>query len=377
MGKYSIRGSDAFDARLDRDFERVVRTLTESDVASVCRALVLIGGYGRGEGTPWIVGDRQEPFNDYDFVVVAAPMNRRRRNGVQARLRVLEQRLAQELGLPVDLQLYPANGLPRAEFSLLNYEMKYGHKIVWGDPAALRTLPAYPHDRIPLSEGTRLLLNRGKLLLDIRRALRSGRVLTDVEKLRYVKFIGKAHLAFGDCALLLSRAYDLSYAVKQERIRVRLAPGAPDAALLIGRYRAAVKLKEWGDYAFLAGYPLAEEFEVVRKYYLRFFPWYEAARAKVEATELAARGAPSIPSPDDAPLWKAAICNVQAFGARALSMGAPLWNEHPRTPLYRSLPLLLGDEPVDAGAASGIFRMSVYDHDAVEAKFYQWQKRFS
>jgi hypothetical protein len=192
-----------------------------------------------------------------------------------------------------------------------------------------------------------------------------------------VKFIGKAYLAFGDCALLMSRAYDLSYAVKQERIRDRLAPGAPDAALLIGRYRAAVKLKEWGDYAFLADYPLANEFEIVRKYYLRFFQWYETSRAKVEGTELAARGVPSIPAPDVAPLWKAAIYNVQAFGARALAMGAPLWREHPRASLYRSLPLLLGDEPVNAGAIARLFQMSETACDAVEKRFYQLQKRFS
>jgi len=377
MGTYSVKGSGAFDARLDRDFAHVVHALTQSEDAALCRALVLIGGYGRGEGTPLIVDGRQEPFNDYDFVVVSVAMSRRHRNAVQVRLRRLEQQLSRDLGLPVDLQLYPANGLPRAEFSLLNYEMKFGHKVVWGDSSVLEAMPDYPHDRIPLSEGTRLLLNRGKLLLDVRRALRTGRALSAEERLRFTKFLLKAQLAFGDCALLMSRAYDLSYAVKKERIAGPLASSVPDAAFLIERYRDAIALKEWGDFAFLPAYPLADEFERIRRYYLRFLAWYEGTRAQVTAVELAAYGAPAITSPDDAPRWKAAVCNAQAFGARALSMGTALWREHPRERLYRSLPILLGDEPVDAVAAAGLFRMSFPDREAAEARFYRLQKRFS
>lgn len=377
MGKYSIKGSDAFDARLDHDFAQVIRALTESEDAALCRALVLIGGYGRGEGTPLIVDNRQEPFNDYDFVVVSSPLSRRHRQAVQARLRVLEQRLSRELGLPVDLQLYSANMLRHAEFSLLNYEMKYGHKVVWGDPDVLRAMPAYPHDRIPLSEGARLLLNRGKLLLDVRRALRTGRTLSADERLRFVKFLLKAQLAFGDCALLMSHAYDLSYAIKKERIKSPLAPDVPDAAFLIERYRTAMALKEWGDYSFLPAYPLADEFDIIRKYYLRFIEWYESSRrrAKTSARESGAREA--CPAPDEPPAWKIAAFNAQAFGAKALAHGTALWRAHPRHRLYRALPLLLADEPVDSAAIARLFQISTPSRAATEERFYQLQKRFS
>ena len=371
MGKYSIRGSDAFDARLGQDFARVARALEQSPDRAQLRALVLLGGYGRGEGTPRIVADRQEPFNDYDFVVVSAPMNRRQGKALQARLRLLEQQLSQALGLPIDLQLYTDNGLCRAEFSMLNYEMRYGHKVVWGDPNALAAMPAYPHDRVPLSEGTRLLLNRGKLLLDVRRALRAGCELSADERLRFVKFLYKALLAFGDCALLMSHAYDLSYAVKKARIADRLAPGVPDAPFLIERYRAAVALKEWGDYAFLPEYPLADEFERIRKYYLRFLPWYEAARAQ------AAQEPASFPSPDDAPAWKTAVYNAQAFGRGALTWGPALWRAHPRLRLYRALPFLLTNDPVDTAAIARLFQRPDSNREAVEARFYQLQRRFS
>ncbi len=377
MGKYSIRGSAAFDARLDLDFSAIARALAESPDAASFRALVLIGGYGRGEGTPRIVDGREVPFNDYDFVVVSDAMSRRRRACVQAGLRRLEQRLTQELALPIDLCLYPDNALPRAEFSMLNYEMKYGHTVVWGDPRILDRLPAYPHAGIPLSEGTRLLLNRGKLLLDVRRARRSGRPLTDDDRLRFVKFTGKAWLAFGDCALLLSHTYDLRYAVKKERIVRCATSDAPDPAFLIDGYRRAIALKEWGDYSFLDGYDWASEYERVRRYYVRFFRWYESKRLNAEAGDTAAYAAALARGPRECSRLKAAIQNLQAFGARALHSGAALLRSHPRTRLYLALPLLLGDDPVPPAGLCRLLGAPAGDLETAERQFYDLQKRFS
>ena len=378
MGKYSIRGSSAFDKKLDDHFDLVSRTLANSDVATLCRALVLIGGYGRGEGTPLIVDGQQQPFNDYDFVVVSVPMGRMRANAVQGRLRSLERTLSQEIVLPVDLQLYPANTLPHCEFSMLNYEMKYGHKVVWGDVDVLQAMPKYPHGQIPLSEGTRLLLNRGKLLLDVRRALRSGRILNEEERLRYVKFLFKAILAFGDCALLMTGAYDLSYAVKKKSIEEIVSTDLPDAAFVVSRYRDALELKEWGDYSFLPEYPLEDEFETVRKYYLRFLQWYEASRCDIEKELSPVAEKRIFRSPDQPAVWKSAALNSLTFGIREVLQGVSFLSEHPRLRLYRSLPVLLGDEPVGCSALSKLFLMPpAAGLEDLEDRFYQLHRRFS
>ena len=376
MGKYSIKGSAAFDARLDADFARIAGALAASPYGAAFRALVLIGGYGRGEGTPYIVQGREEPFNDYDFVVVSDPMTRRNRNRVQTDLRQLEERMTREIGLPVDLCLYPGNALPGCEFSLLNYEMKYGHKVVWGDERILDRMPAYPHDAIPLSEGTRLLLNRGKLLLDVRRALRSGRALSDPERLRFVKFVFKALLAFGDCALLINRDYDLRYAVKQERIAKTATAEVPDPAFLIENYRRAIALKEWGDYGFLEDYDWVAEYERVRCYYVQFFRWYEERRlgSVVQNTQSQAQALAA--GPAECPALKAALLNLRFFGARAMDWGLPFMLAHPRARLYLALPLLLADTP-DPIQLRRVFALPTADLDAAERRFYELQKRFS
>ena len=192
MSRYTIRGSAELDTQIDEDMRYIAEAASPHSSAGV-----LLGAYGRGEGTPFIKPDgSQAPFNDYDLVVVVDKLN----NDIRQTFRMLEKQLTGELGLPVDLYPYGLSHLRRCEFSLLNYEMKHGHKVVWGDEDVLAALPDYPHDAIPLSEGTRLLLNRGKLLLDIQQRLVNPEPLNEEERIRFIKFIYKVLLAFGDCA---------------------------------------------------------------------------------------------------------------------------------------------------------------------------------
>ncbi|MEA2068317.1 MAG: hypothetical protein U9P12_03865, partial [Verrucomicrobiota bacterium] len=210
MSKYTARGSAELDAKIDADLASIT-----DHAWPFCIAGVLLGGYGRGEGTPFINPDGSlSPFNDYDLIVIVDVLNKE----VRQKFHALEIQLTDALGLPVDLYPCLRSDLPTAEFSLLNYEMKHGHKVVWGDDAILDAMPDYPHDAIPLFEGSRLLLNRGKLLLDIKQRLANPEPLDGEERVRFIKFIHKALLAFGDCALLAADQYDISYSVKKERI---------------------------------------------------------------------------------------------------------------------------------------------------------------
>lgn len=326
MSPYTLRGSAQLDARIDADLARI-----RERAAPHAAAGILIGGYGRGEGTPFILPDgTQAPFNDYDLVVVVDRLDPAVRN----RFRSLEKTLSRELGLDVDLCPYLRRALPRCEFSLLNFEMKYGHRVLWGDPHILGAMPDYPRNAIPRTEGTRLLLNRGKLLLDLRERLARTDPLTDEERVRFIKFIHKAWLAFGDCALLVTGQYDLAYAVKRQRIHS--IPGCPCREAVITGFLQAVDLKEWGDFQALADYDVAGGSEAVRDQFLRFFPWYRAQADEGEGT---------------------ALKNL----ARNLAGNRCLCTRHPRERLYDALPHLLRGE----GSAQEI------------ARFHQLRRRFS
>jgi len=325
VSMYTARASAELDARIDADMKRITEVASPHSVAGV-----LIGGYGRGEGTPFISPDgSQAPFNDYDLVVVVDRLN----SEVRQRFQTLEKQLTAELGLPVDLCPYRKAALPRCEFSLLNYEMKHGHKVVWGDEDLLAALPDYPHDAIPLSEGTRLLMNRGKLLLDIQQRLASPEPLSEEERIRFIKFIHKAYLAFGDCALLAAGQYDISYAIKKEWIQS--ITDCPDRNVVTAGYLKAIALKEWGDFLSLNDFDVLVEFEVVRDVFLRFLPWYRTHCSGHECS-----------------LLKAIVLNLK-------------WNRrfgtaHPRERLYEAIMNLLQDKP----------GMSA-------ERFYELQRRFS
>ncbi|MDK2857118.1 MAG: hypothetical protein PWQ29_842 [Verrucomicrobiota bacterium] len=369
MGKYSVNGSAAFDARIDTDMSRIAEAVYASEFSRYWRALVLLGGYGRGEGSPLIgPGGEELPFNDYDLIVVTDSMDPL----LKRDLKKLEKKLSEEIGLPVDLYPYLKQKLPKCEFSLLNYEMKYGHRVIRGDKDILDAMPDYPHEGIPLSEGTRLLMNRGKLLLDVKCRLAQPEPLNAEERQCCLKFMSKADLAFGDCALLLHRAYDLSYTVKKERIKTISLSGLKEPHDLVHAYRAAVAFKERTDFQTLENSNVHQRFDETVRRYERVFLWYEQRRLNREfqTPEKYAGNFPNL-GKEGSPL-KNAVQNLRTFGAGAF----PGLFTHPRLRLYAALPLLLTKQ-ADLRRIRPLLNSSQDRFEELCAVFYSLQKRFS
>jgi len=334
VGKYSVKGSPAFDTRIDADMKRITDAVYASSFSRHWKALILFGSYGRGEGSLMIDPDGEElPFNDYNLVVVTNSLDPLMKHA----LKKLGKELSEELGLPVDLRPYLATALPKCEFSLLNYEMKYGHRVLRGNQTILDAMPAYAHDAIPRSEGTRLLMNCGKLLLDIKCRLARPEPLTQEERMIFLKFLFKADLAFGDCALLLRGAYDRSYVVKRTRLPEIDLSGLDDARALVEAYCRAMDLKERADFQTLKNSNLHLHFAETAKRYDQFFLWYERRRLnrKFKTVEKYAHAFPDL-GKEGSPL-KNAMHNLRAFGPGA----GPHRLVHPRLRLYAALPLLL------------------------------------
>ncbi len=338
MSTYTLRGSAELDARIGADLARIAEAVSPHGLAGI-----LLGGYGRGEGTPFIHADgSQSPFNDYDLVVVVEEPN----DTVRRTIRSLEQNLSAELDLPVDLCVYRKADLPTCEFSLLNYEMKCGHKVIWGDEHVLDAMPDYNAAAIPHSEGSRLLLNRGKLLLDIKLRMAETAPLSEEEQIRFLKFIYKAWLALGDCALLAENKYDIAYAVKRERIDS--IGDIPLRDIVIEHYLEAIQLKEWGDYlSRLNGFDMADAYQQVQTAYLDFFAWYRKLHEERECS-----------------LLKAMLLNLRWNGRPLL--------HHPRQYLYMAIQELLKDAPNEFR-----LREMLFSRDGFIERFYALQKRFS
>jgi len=369
VGKYSVRGSPAFDARIDADMKRIADAVYASPFSKHWKALVLLGGYGRGEGSPMTgPGGEEFPFNDYDLIVVTNSLDPL----LKRALKKLEKELSGKLGLPVDLYPYLSTALPNCEFSLLNYEMKYGHRVIRGDNKVLDAMPAYPHNAIPLSEGTRLLMNRGKLLLDIKRRLARQETLTREERQRFIKFMFKADLAFGDCALLLRGAYDLSYVVKRHRLPEANLSGLDDSRAFVSAYSHAIDFKERVNFQVLDTGNVHLQFAETLRRYEQFFLWYERRRLnrKFPTLEKYAHAFPNL-GKEGSPLKNAAH-NLRAFGTGAF----PCCFAHPRLRLYAALPLLL-TKHADRDGICRLLHSYESGHEELCQAFYALQQRFS
>ncbi|HUR62211.1 MAG TPA: hypothetical protein VM286_07615 [Candidatus Thermoplasmatota archaeon] len=149
---YSRNDTPDLVRRIDGDLEAVRETVQRAD--PYARALVLTGGFARGEGTV-LAG---EPQNDYDFVVLRGMGSPRTPYGT------LAARLQDRLGLHIDLAPVPAWRLRFTARSIFWYETALRGRTVWGQDLLDRIPTRRPEDIDP-GEGLRLLVNRAAGLL--------------------------------------------------------------------------------------------------------------------------------------------------------------------------------------------------------------------
>lgn len=150
---FTEHDSPATRQRIRRDLETIIAQARAADPALV--ALVLTGGFSRGEGT---VRDGA-PVNDYDLIAL------RSRPGGRATYAKLAHALGETIGIEVDLMPMWRARLPRVEPKLFWLDVALGARVIWGDPRILRGLPAHTARDVPPREVARLLGNRAAGLL--------------------------------------------------------------------------------------------------------------------------------------------------------------------------------------------------------------------
>jgi len=149
---YTSNDSPAIVQRINGDMQAVLQTVREGDPR--LRALVLTGGFARGEGT--VVNG--VPQNDYDFVAIRGPG--RPRTSYPSMAKTLHERL----GIHIDLAPVPAWRLRWTEPSIFWYETALRGRTLWGKDL-LAAIPTREPRQLRRTEGLRLLVNRAAGLL--------------------------------------------------------------------------------------------------------------------------------------------------------------------------------------------------------------------
>lgn len=149
---YTIADTPEVVARIESDLAIAQSVVRNGDPH--LRALVLTGGFARGEG-----GMRDgRPQNDYDFVAVRSVGRPR------VPYATMTAELERRLGLHIDLAPVPAWRLPYVARSIFWYETARRGRVLWGEPL-LGRIRVQTAESIDRREGLRLLVNRAAGLL--------------------------------------------------------------------------------------------------------------------------------------------------------------------------------------------------------------------
>jgi hypothetical protein len=239
MSRFTVTGDDALDRLIKDQLDGVVAAVRERLPRDEVVALVLGGGYGRGEGGALATSAGLRPYNDYDLILVHTADSRGK---LGETLSQINREQGQKCGIHVDITPLALSALPRLPQTLTWYELQQGHQVLIGEDDVLLALGARRLKSVPRSEFGRLLFNRGTGLLYCLWA-HSGRESSLVAEEGFDSFatrqIEKAWLTLGDVFLHERGLYDSSVVKRREAFRV-LGKSAPEWG---PRYLESVEFK--------------------------------------------------------------------------------------------------------------------------------------
>lgn len=220
-------------SRVERDLEAITAIIA-SALGKNLAALLLVGGYARGEGGRQGDGPDAAPFNDYDLVAVLRSSDPEGR----ALTAIAASDATRKVGLEVDLWPITVAELRVAPPTLFWLDVALGSvRVLLGDPSVLDGVARITVRDVPLEEAARLLANRAT-------GLALSRLEDDATRdpMRAARHVYKAIIACGDARLLAAGAYSAKVVDRAAALE-RLADRGLVNADLAGAYRAAAMFR--------------------------------------------------------------------------------------------------------------------------------------
>jgi hypothetical protein len=369
-GGFFVDDEPALAARLADFLGRLARDLDVQAWRAGAAALVLAGGYGRGEGGVFREreGGEAELYNDVEFFLFLRP-------GADAGAagrwcEGWEKAGTAELGVDVEFKRDAAGVLRDGAPTMFWHDLLQGHRVVWGDAGLLAGAPERLRDPagLPAAEATRLLFNRGSGLWFSRLKLEAGRAEDGGFIQRNHQ---KARLALGDAVLALAGRH---HGLCEERAR-RIAAGGfdtpPGWARIVAWHAEGVAFKLRPRHRERTAAELAGDQAGLTAAWLEVFLWVEGRRlGKVFSgaagyVEFKGRLFPETPRLRNAALH----ARDRMRRGEALPMGG--WPDYPRAALQRALVAALG-----GGAEAGARWLGV-GAGGYAAAYARWWARYN
>lgn len=210
-------------------FAEEVARAAVGDVAEVVRthisptsldALILFGGYGKGEGAVRRTSGSPRLANNLDFLLLTRAVSTDDRDELRTALEEPLAQVGRAHDVGVDVSVIDGGALDRSRPKVMWYDLRFGHRVIIGPPERVRSLTRFRMDAIPASDVRHLMVNRGALLL-LNEVILERDSLDAPTRRAVARHAAKAVLGHGDALLFARGAYHWSYREKRRRMAAR------------------------------------------------------------------------------------------------------------------------------------------------------------
>jgi hypothetical protein len=345
--RFTRDGDDALEWHLERTCARIVSGIRGLIPAGKLEAIVLGGGYGRGEGGVLRDGKGDRPYNDLEFYVSVRGSRHINEIRYRRRLEVLGEILTHLADVEVEFKITSLAQMATRPVSMFSYDLAAGHRLLWGGES-VDLLDGWERhhvsENIAQEEATRLLMNRCSGLLFARVQLGRG-PFTPATADFVRRNVAKAQLACGDALLTAHGLYHWSCTERHRRLKELAREKHTlwyDEALRL--HAAGVHFKLHPESGPIPRVVLLEKHAEVTAFALRCWLWLESRRLGRTFTSARAYVEADCDKCPGSSYFENLLLNLRADGFRLRSRSIP-WR-HPRQRLYHSLALLLWEPSV-------------------------------
>lgn len=335
--RFTRDGSDALESLITKTCEEIGHDVTRIVPAEKFQALLLGGGYGRGEGGVLATPDGDAPYNDLEFFLLVRGHPRLNERRYGAAIHAMEQRMSEKLGIDVEFKILSLEKLTSSPTSMFYYDLVCGHRVTAGSASVLEGCTHHAEAaRIPSHEATRLMMNRcSSLLFAAERLAQSNFTQEDLDFT--ARNIAKAQLALGDVILTALGKYHWSCLERHKTLASINEPWLPMAELL-AFHKDGVDFKLHPCPGTSTRDELQALHQAVTEVAWAVWSWQERKRLGISTASPIEYAHGGNKCPETSAL-KNSLIRIRAFGAKG-PLG-PLAFRYPREGLLNSLCLLL------------------------------------
>jgi len=338
--RFTLDGDAALEMQLKTICEWVCNGIMEKLHPAKLDAIVLGGGYGRGEGGVLRTESYDSPYNDMEFYVFLrgnALLNEYRN---RVTLEKLEHEMTKMAGIEVEFKLHSLSRLQGSPVSMFSYDLVMGHRVVYGSEDLFAQCRHHRSAReIPYSELTRLLMNRCSGLLFAKKCLEAPAFSYDDADYIF-RNLAKLRLALGDVVLGVSGQYHWSCRERSRRLERIPQETCGDWLNAVRReHRTGMRFKLHPHGSTASRNELWSDLHSMSELSGKVWLWLEQQRLHRRFKSFGEYASAKDDKCPETKAWRNLCINLRQFGLAAFDSRTAF--RYPRERLLRTLPVLL------------------------------------